>query len=225
MMTTKSEIKLTGLPISDGIVCAKVCLLDDNRHTQSSCTRVISENIESEKERLNSAIENVKSTFDNLQKQVSSKIGKGEAEIFSALKFMLTDPTVLNKLYEAIEKKLCSAESAVFLVFDEFIAQFESIDDKYVRERATDITDIKRHLLNELTSKTDDFKCKGHECVHGQNRIVVAEELTPTTTCNINIDSTLGFISGRGGKTSHAAILARALGIPAVSGIADIFNY
>ena len=224
-MKEKKEIKLKGLPISDGIVCATVCLLNNDRHTQSSCTRILSENVEQEKERLTSAIEQVSLKFDNLQQQVISKIGKGEAEIFSALKFMLTDPTVAKKLYTAIEKNLCSAESAVFLTFDKFISQFESIDDKYIKERATDITDIKQHLINELANEKDNFKCKGvGQCEHGHNRIVVAEELTPTITCNIDVDSTLGFISERGGKTSHAAILSRALGIPAVTGIPDIFK-
>ena len=224
-MSQKKEIKLQGLPISDGIVCATVCLLNNDRHTQSSCTRILPENVGQEKKRLVLAIEQVSLKFDNLQKQVSSKIGKGEAEIFSALKFMLTDPTVTKKLFTAIEKNLCSAESAVFLVFDKFIEQFKSIDDKYIKERVTDITDIKQHLINELANEKDNFKCKGvGTCEHGHNRIVVAEELTPTITCNIDVDATLGFISERGGKTSHAAILSRALGIPAVTGIPDIFK-
>jgi len=152
-MKEKKEIILKGLPISEGIVCATVCLLDNDRHTQSSCTRILPENVEPEKKRLASAIEQVSLKFDNLQKQVILKIGKGEAEIFSALKFMLTDPTVTEKLYTAIEKNLCSAESAVFLVFDKFIEQFKSIDDRYIKERATDITDIKQHLINELANK------------------------------------------------------------------------
>ena len=121
--------------------------------------------------------------FDNLQKQVSSKIGKGEAEIFSALKFMLADPSVTQKLYNAIEKNLCGAESAVFTVFDKFIAQFESINDEYIKERATDITDIKHHLINELAKKESGFKCKGlGRCEQWHNIIVDAEEKTPKTT-------------------------------------------
>ncbi len=224
-MKNIKEIKLQGLPISDGIVCATVCLLDNDRHTQSVCTRISSENIEAEKQRISSAIEQVSLKFDNLQKQVSLKIGKGEAKIFSALKSMLTDLTVTKKLNNAIEKNFCTAESAVFKVFDEFIAQFESIDDKYIKERVADITDIKHHLINELANAQDKFKCKGVEqCEHGQNRIVVSEELTPSATCNIDVEATLGFVSERGGKTSHAAILSRALGIPAVTGIPDIYN-
>lgn len=224
-MKKNKEIKFQGLPISEGVVCAMVCLLDDDRHTQSVCTRILPENVEGEKQRLSSAIEQVSLKFDNLQKQVSSKIGKGEAEIFSALKFMLEDPSVKQKLYNAIEKNLCGAESAVFTVFDKFIAQFESINDEYIKERATDITDIKHHLINALANKESGFKCKGlGRCEQGHNRIVVAEELTPTTTCNIDVEFTRGFISERGGKTSHAAILARALGIPAITGIPDIYN-
>ena len=224
-MKKNKEQKFIGIPISEGIICATVCLLDNERHTQSSCTRILPEEIGIEKERLASAIVNVSLKFDNLQKQVSSKIGKGEAEIFSALKLMLTDPMVEKKLYTAIEKNLCNAESAVFKVYDEFIAQFNSIDDDYIKERATDITDVKYHLINELASEKNNFKCKGvGQCKHGYNRIVVAEELTPSITCNINVESTLGFISERGGKTSHAAILSRALGIPAVSGIPDVLN-
>ena len=224
-MSTKQEIKIQGLPISKGVICAAVCLLDDNKHTQSSCARILPEKIAAEKEKLAAAIKQVALKFDNLQKQVTDKIGKGEAEIFSALKSMLTDPMVNEKLFSSIQEKLCSAESAVFLVFDDFISQFKSIDDKYIKERITDITDIKHHLLNELTSETTGFKCKGASaCSHGVNRIIVAEELTPSTTCSIDVDSTLGFISERGGRTSHAAILARALGVPAVSGIPDVYK-
>lgn len=224
-MNNKKEQRLKGIPISDGIVYATVCLLDNDRHTQSACTRILSENIETEKQRLSSAIKQVSLKFDSIKEQVISKIGKSEAEIFSALKFMLTDPTVIKKLNEAVEKNLCSSESAVFKVFDEFIARFESIDDKYIKERVTDFADIKYHLINELADERDNFKCKGiGSCEHGHNRIVVAEELTPSTTCNINVETTLGFVSERGGKTSHAAIISRALGIPAVTGIPDIYN-
>jgi len=224
-MKNNKEQRLKGIPISEGIVCATVCLLDNDRHTQSACTRILSEDIETEKQRLSLAIEHVSLKFDNLKEQVRTKIGKGEAEIFTALKFMLNDSSVLKKLYEAVEKNLCSSESAVFKVFDEFIARFENIDDNYIKERATDIADIKYHLINELADERDNFKCKGlGTCEHGHNRIVVAEELTPSTTCNIDVEATLGFVSERGGKTSHAAIISRALGIPAVTGIPDIYN-
>ncbi|MCK5853556.1 hypothetical protein KAH27_11055, partial [bacterium] len=103
-MNNKKEQRLKGIPISEGIVYATVCLLDNDRHIQSACTRILSEDIETEKQRLSSAIEQVSLKFDSIQEQISSKIGKGEAEIFSALKFMLTDPSVIKKLNEAVEK-------------------------------------------------------------------------------------------------------------------------
>ena len=218
--TAFKEQHLQGLPISPGIAHARVCLLNEQLHSIPFQDSVSADQLPHEKERLSGAILRVTEKLERLIPQISERIGKAEANIFVALSMMVQDPELHKKMMHFIDANSCSAEAAVIAAFDEFAELLQSASDDYVKERVSDLTDLKSHLLKELGEELSLFKCNGlAHCAHGKNRIVIATELTPSITVNFDAYETLGFVSERGGETSHAAILARALGIPAVSGI------
>jgi len=223
MENTFREERHQGLPISGGIVYAQACMLNDQYHQLPAIHTVKAEDVPEEKERLAGAINRIISKLEQLIPRVSERIGEAEANIFTALKMMVQDPELHRKFMELIEKNFCSAEAAVIQTFKEYETLLDATGDEYIKERTSDLTDLKNHLLKELGPSDSPFRCEGlASCSEGHDRIVIATELTPSITVHFDVYQTLGFVSERGGETSHAAILARALGIPAVSGIKDI---
>jgi len=219
-----SEIRFTGLGISPGVVLAKVCLFKQSRHNTMPSYEVSGKGIDREKDRLCKAREIVIERLENLKATVADRIGPAEAEIFVAQKMMLQDPVLCDEMNAAIDEG-CNAERAVTGTLDEYESQLAQLDDEYIKERASDLGELKRRLLDVLCNTSPSFQCSADSnCRRGNDRVVVTEELTPSIAMEIEANGLLGFVTERGGKTSHAAILARALGIPAVSGIADIHN-
>jgi phosphoenolpyruvate-protein phosphotransferase len=121
---------------------------------------------------------------------------------------------------QLIDDRNVNAETAVARTLDQYESRLLELEDEYIKERASDIGEVRRRLLDALGNLSPSLRCgdRAH-CQRGHNRIIVAEELTPTLTLELDTQHTLGFVTEHGGPTSHAAILARALGIPAISGI------
>ncbi|MBL7219626.1 MAG: phosphoenolpyruvate--protein phosphotransferase [Phycisphaerae bacterium] len=225
-MTAKqnSETRFAGLPISPGVVLAKVCLFKQSRHNALPSYEVSGKGVDREKARLRKAREIVIERLDNLKSTVTERIGPAEAEIFVAQKMMLQDPVLCGEMDTAIDEG-CNAERAITQTLDGYESQLAQLDDEYIKERASDLGELKRRLLDVLCNTSPSFQCSADSnCRRGNDRVVVTEELTPSVAMEIEDNGLLGFVTERGGKSSHAAILARALGIPAVSGIADIHN-
>ncbi len=223
--TNFTEKALSGLPVSAGMSYARVCLLGHHDHYAIPLDKLEFSGVANEKKRLESAIIEVSEKLSGLITKVNENVGQAEADIFTALKMMLDDPSIKKKITSVIDEKNCNAELAVDEVFASYRKRLESVSDEYIRERASDISDLKRHLLDSLRNTNKLFLCDGtEECVRGHNRIVVAKELTPTLTFDLDLQNVKGFITERGGPTSHAAILSRAIGIPAVSGIKNIYE-
>ena len=221
----KTETRFSGIPISSGITTAKVCLFNERRHSNLPIYKVSGEGVEKEKARLRRAVEIAAGRLDVLKGEVAQRIGSAEAEIFSAQKMILEDRTLQQRIIQAIEKDHSNAEEAIKLTLDAYELRLSEVDNEYIKERSTDIGEIKRRLLDVLGNMNPSLQCSGEEhCQRGRVRIVVAEELTPSMTLMLDTQHTAGFITERGGMTSHAAIIARALGIPAVSGIKDIHS-
>ena len=219
-----SETRFTGLGISPGVVLAKVCLFKQSRHNTLPSYEVSGKGVDREKARLRKAREIVIERLENLKATVTDRIGPAEAEIFVAQKMMLQDPVLCDEMDAAIDEG-CNAERAVTQTIDGYESQLVQLDDEYIKERASDLGELKRRLLDVLCNTSPSFQCSSDSnCSRGNDRVVVTEELTPSIAMEIEANGLLGFVTERGGETSHAAILARALGIPAVSGIADIHN-
>ncbi|HUW60952.1 MAG TPA: phosphoenolpyruvate--protein phosphotransferase [Candidatus Bathyarchaeia archaeon] len=215
------EVQFKGLPISGGIAFAKICLFNENRHDRAPAHQVEGPGIERETARIEQAVKVASERTQALVDQIQARLGSAQAGIFVAQKMMVEDAALYAKMLALIEHEGLNAEAAVTRALDEYEAVLSAIDNQYLRERASDIGEIKRRLLDVLGNTTPSLQCDGFaHCQRGKNRVVAAVELTPSLTTELDTDNLRGFITEHGGAGSHAAILARALGIPAVSGLA-----
>ncbi len=221
MSNKRFEKIITGVALSPGIAVARICLLNDGRHSDVPEYTIESKNIVTEIERFYKARATAMQNVIRVAARVRSKIGEAEGGIFDAHVMILEDPQLQEDVEHLIKEKHLNAESAIAETLDNYEVRLLEIDDEYIRERATDFGEIKRRLLDELGEKLV-ANCGDGECQRGHNRIVVAEELTPQLTVDLDTDSVMGFVTERGGVNAHGAILARALGVPAVSGLSKI---
>ena len=223
--TRLGENVLHGLPLSSGVAVGRVCLFNEHRHTDLPRYRVDGEGVEVELSRLEQALEIAAQKLDSVQEEVRSRIGPAEAEIFVAQRMILADEALARAVRDTIRAQGTNAEAAVAAVLEEHEARLLEVDDEYIKERSTDFGEVRRRILDVLSDVSPSLVCShGGHGQRGKGRVVVAAELTPTLTLELDAEHTLGFVTERGGVNSHAAILARALGIPAVSGIAGIHS-
>ncbi len=220
--TKQKETRIEGLALSKGRAVGKVCLFNENRHSNLSMYKVEGEGIEREIARVDRAIEIAGERLVVIHDRVEERIGKAEAEIFTAQKMILEDSQLRKEVVTHITEENVNADYAITHVLDSYEARLQAIDDEYISARATDFGEIKRRLLDVMGNMQPSLQCDKKHCQHGKNRIIVADELTPTLTVDIDPDLTIGFVTEHGGVNSHAAILARALGIPAVSGLQGV---
>lgn len=219
------ETIFKGLALSQGIAVARVCLFNEDRHSNLPMYKVSGKGVVLELQRLERAFELAGTRLDEVRRDVEQRIGPAEAEIFTAQKMILQDETLVAGIRGLIESQEANAEAAVLSVLDDYENRLLSVDNEYIKERSTDFGEVKRRLLDVLANANPSFQCAEQaHCQRGLDRIVIAEELTPSLTVDLDNDRTLGFVTERGGVNGHAAILARALGIPAVSGIANIHS-
>lgn len=215
-----------GLGLSEGMAIGKVCLFDLGRHLAYPRYRVASEpEIDREKGRLGSAIGVADAALKTAAERTALKLGPAEAQIFTAQRAVLEDRTLVDRMLDKIADEHVNAEMAVVSVFDELMTTFAEFDDEYMSERGGDLDEVRRRLLNSLGSLTPSFRCtSAPHCQKGKGRIVVTRELIPMLSADLDTDDIKAFVTEHGGRASHAAILARSLGIPAVSGIEGIHD-
>ncbi|SFH74911.1 phosphotransferase system, enzyme I, PtsI [Pseudobutyrivibrio sp. OR37] len=202
-----------GIEASRGIGIGSICLIVE--HDLSFESKHI-DDTESEKARFNSAIDKFKTETAAMAENIRNNIGPKEAEIMEGHLAMIADPTMAGEMTKMIEAGQC-AEAAVTAVCDMFIGMFSKMEDDMMRQRASDISDIKISLLKLLLGVEDVDISKV-----APGTVLVAHDLTPSMTSQIVKDNVVGIITEVGGKTSHSAILARALEIPAVLSVPNI---
>jgi phosphoenolpyruvate-protein phosphotransferase (PTS system enzyme I) len=218
----KKELRLRGLGLSKGCAVGRVCMFDDYRHNEIPMYRIETGEIAAELKRFERACEVTAKRLDDLREVVAQDIGRSESEIFVAQEMILRDDAILAQIRRQIEDRQVNVESAVQNVFNEHERRIALIENEYISSRATDIGELKRRLLDVLANMRPALKCAPEVCRHGRNRIIVAEELTPSLTVDLDHEHTIGFVTERGGRNSHAAILARAIGVPAVGNLPGI---
>ena len=152
-----------------------------------------------------------------LQVRLSESAGASDAGIFDAHLLVLEDPTLIEEVLKGIRNQKNNAEFVFQGVSHRYIKTLSAIDDPYLRERAVDLEDVSRRVIRHLLGKSGQ-RLAGHD----RNHIIVADELTPSDTATLNRENVAGFITEKGSKTSHTAIMARALGIPAIVGLEGI---
>jgi phosphotransferase system enzyme I (PtsI) len=218
-------VVLQGKTLNPGRVVAQVCLYASELHRSvAEYTLENKKEVEKALARFEQTVEKSRIDLENAAKDVESKIGKAEAQIFTAQKLILLDPVLLDKIKTKIKQKT-NAEYAVFSVFREYEQRFESLENEYMRDRAKDIAGIRRRLLDYLKATEPGFLCEGQpDCKRGLGRIIVTKELTPRMISNVDFTRVEGFVTEHGGVSSHAAIIARAIGVPAVSNVHGIMD-
>lgn len=217
-----NEIKWQGLGVSSGRAAGKVWLL------QGYAADLLSERLDKddvvdsdqELDRLQKAIELTNQKLTQYEQQVRAEKGEEFAQIFIAHKLLLGDPAFIGEAQKRISSQHLRAEQALNDVTAEAIQTLKSIPDPYFQERAVDVKDVSEQLLHNLHGQGSGAGAFPEE----GKWIVMAEELTPAQTISLPKDRVLGFIVRKGGKTSHAAILARTYGIPAVTGLDNIWE-
>jgi len=205
-----------GIAVSPGVVIREAFLFESEgyripRHI------IRKEDVESEIFRLEKAIEDSKKEIDDLEKKVSEDLGSEIGSIFGTHRMILQDARLKNEVIEKIKKVNFTPEFAVSLALRVYIRKFQDVTDTYLAERVSDIFDVERRLLrNLLGEKREELKNLAQEVV------LVAHDLTPSQTASLDTEKVKGFATDAGGRTSHTAIVARALGIPAVVGLGTI---
>ncbi|MEK7275370.1 MAG: phosphoenolpyruvate--protein phosphotransferase, partial [Candidatus Desantisbacteria bacterium] len=209
-------ITLTGIPASSGIVIGKAFLFDIGRFNVEK-RKIASTQIEVEVHHFKEAILKTKEEIKKLEKKVQQNIGEEIAKIFSAHLAILEDPVLFIDVAQMIRGESVCAEYALECVLQNIANNFSMMEDEYFRERAVDVFDIGRRILHNLMGvdrvTVEDLT---------EKVIIVAHELAPSDTAHMHDSNVLGFVTEIGGKTAHAAIMARALEIPAVVGLKGI---
>ncbi|MGZ3787345.1 MAG: phosphoenolpyruvate--protein phosphotransferase [Bacteriovorax sp.] len=204
---------MKGTPASPGIAIGRALLIQEE---ELVIPNYIS-SFELEEARLGQAIQKSKLELSALREKTLKTLGEDKAQIFEAHLMILEDPELLKKTLQKIKKESVNAEFALDFVAKQFVAMFESMEDAYLKERASDIRDVTSRLLYALLKKTKISLENLPEPV-----ILVARDLTPSQTASMDRKNVIGFLTDIGGKTSHTAIMARTLEIPAIVGLHNI---
>ena len=208
------KIMKKGVAASKGYAIGKV-FLQENDEIIITDTKV--ENIEGEKSKLQKALDDAKSQLTKIKEKAFVEMGEEKAAVFEAHITLLDDPEFTGAMLLEIENNSINAMKAVENVTNMFVSIFDAMEDAYMRERAADIKDVSLRIISNLAGKGGDAFA-----ITEKDTIVVAHDLTPSDTAQLDRSKVTGFITNIGGRTSHAAIMARTLEIPAVLGLGDI---
>lgn len=206
----KMSTTIKGIAASPGISIAKALRLQNPELTVVK-THVADK--EAEILRFERAIEQSKQELEVIKENANEKLGKDKADIFAAHLLVLSDPELNNLVKEKISSEQVNAEYALNEVVTMFVSMFESMDNEYMKERAADIRDVSKRILANLMGVTI-----ANLSMISEEVVIIAEDLTPSDTSQLNRQFVKGFTTDIGGRTSHSAIMARTLQIPAVVG-------
>lgn len=211
--------RLTGIQASEGIAIGGVFLYDPDDFGVDY-RRIAPNDVANELQRLHNAIEAVSGELKSVRGQVEESIGKDHAQIFDAHLMILADNVALVAPTEKlIQEKYLNAEHAFWLTFQNLRKQFEAIQPDFFRERSADLLGIEKRVLAQLRDEDNvDLTHLPHDV------ILVAHDLAPADTALLDKDRVLGIVTEVGGATSHTAILARGLEIPAVVGTGPLLG-
>lgn len=206
MVTT--ILKLKGLPASSGIAIGPTWIY---RPAKPVIEQRAIRDVDSELERFVAARRETAGQLERLKEKARAEMGEQEAAIFEAHQLILEDPELIKSIETKLREEKINIEAVVQTCFEDYATELAAVDDEYIKARAADLRDVEERLLNNLLGiNTPVQKFPDHPV------IVIAEDLTPSDTVQFDKSKVLGFATLRGGPTSHTAILATSMGIPAV---------
>ncbi|PAW64549.1 MAG: phosphoenolpyruvate--protein phosphotransferase [Verrucomicrobiia bacterium Tous-C2TDCM] len=217
----KPEIRLQGIGVSPGIAVGPAervgKALEEPEHLIIERAEV-----ETERQRLNEAIIATREQILALQEKISTAEGENDSAIFDAHLLILEDSSILNEVLRIVETQRKSADWAYYSVSKRYIDSLRKIADPYLRERAVDIEDVAKRLLRNLRRAVGDDGDDGMRPSQPGTSILLAHDLTPSDTVGLDRTRIRGFATELGSPTSHTAIMARSLSIPAVVALHDM---
>jgi len=208
--------KLTGIPVSPGVIIGKAHLVERSRAKIIYRYLIQNEQVEAEVERLKKAVAATEARLAELKNLMPEKAG-GHSYILDSHMMILKDSMLMDSSIEKITTEKINAEWALKKSLDEIALIFSQIDDEYISSRISDVEYVTDGVLRNLSGETQQSLGEINDRV-----IIVAHDLSPTDTSELNIGKVMGFITDAGGKTSHTGILAQALNIPAVVGLESV---
>lgn len=215
-MVQQYKFLLKGISASPGIAIGQVYLLTGGIIKIEERDLADSE-IQPEIAKLKEAIQAAKSDLTKIWKRASKKLGEKDARIFEVHQMFLDDNIFIQQVINAINQEKKNADLVFYRQMNQYQKQLEKLDDENFKERATDIYDVKRRVIRHIQGKRHDYLAQLSE-----PRVIVARDLTPSDTIMLDRQKILAFATDYGGRTSHAAIMARALEIPSVLGLEHI---
>jgi len=210
----KGEKILRGIAVSDGVCRGKILVLHRTHHIIAR-HEISADEVAGETGRFEKSLVQTRQQILDVQRKVVENLGAKEADIFEAHLLMLEDHALVGEAIRLIKEDKVNAEYAFHTVAERYAEALLTANDEYLRERATDMRDLTSRVLDNLLEVKDAFDL--HHIA--EPCILVSHDLSPSTTAQLNKKSVLGFATDIGGKSSHTAIMARSLGIPAVVGL------
>jgi len=217
----KPEIRLKGIGVSPGIAVGSAERVGRVLEEPERLT-IERSDIEGEKDRLTAAIVTTREQILALQDEISAEEGENHSAIFDAHLLILEDSSILNEVLRIVETQRKSVDWAYYSVSKRYIDSLRKISDPYLRERAVDIEDVAKRFLRNLRFDDGETEDHGVRPVQPGTSILLAHDLTPSDTVSLDRTRVKGFATELGSPTSHTAIMARSLNIPAVVALHDL---
>ena len=214
--SARQEIRFEGVGVSPGMACGTIHVVRDDLEDVVRY-RIAPSQIPDEIGRFETALIQTRMQILEMQQRIAESIGAKDAAIFDAHLLVVEDRTLIDEVLRKLETDLCNVEWVFQEVATRYAETLNKIDDPYLRERALDIQDVTKRVIRNLQGKAPKTFLALSE-----QHILIAHNLTPSDTASINRANVLGIATDVGSRTSHAAILARSLNIPAVVGLHDI---
>jgi len=217
MEPRREEKEYKGIGASPGIAHGPVSILRE-REIAIPKYQVDAASHEAEVARFENALLSTRKQIQKIRDQVEESLGEEEARIFDAHLMVLEDQALIDEIVREMEASEENVEASLWRVGKRYIEAFGQIDDEYLRERASDIRDVMRRLVSNLTGQSLEDDGERPDNKH----VVVAQEIAPSDSASIDKDHVLALVTDLGGKTGHTVIVARSMNIPAVVGLGNI---
>ena len=221
---------IQGVGVSAGIAIGTVRVLAAADH---AVERRVIDDPQAEMDRFRAARDMAVAQLKQLRDNVAAEFGENKAELFDAHRLMLQDLDYAGCVEGLIAQDKVNAEFAVKSVAEQFAAMFAAMDSSTMQARAADVEDVSRRVMNVLQGKRDSTAQDGSiqgdavqngTVQNGESHIIFAQDLAPSETAQLDRAKVLGLVTAKGSANSHTAILARTMGLPAITGIGDAFD-
>ncbi len=217
MIEQPQEIRFKGLGVSQGVVIGQVLRMHDGtQHIYH--WRINDADLEAERNRFRAAVGLASQQVRTIKEQGEKRLGKDHAYIFDSHLLLLEDEKLLGDIDRHISEAHANAEWAVKVVGDRLLSLFSEIRDEYLRERGSDIEDVMQRLLVALSGAQPQHR------ILSEDAVIVSRDLLPSAVAELDLKHARAIATDTGGWTSHTAILARGIGIPAVVGLRDFYR-